>query len=228
MDRAAFRGYLVHLLTASGAALALVALIAASRGEWVVLFLALGLAGIVDGIDGPLARHFGVAATLPRWSGDVLDLIVDFATYVFVPAYAMVVSGLLPRALAIPLGVVVVVTGALYFADRKMKLPGNYFRGFPALWNVAAFYLFVLKPPPAFAVATILMLAVLTFVPFPFVHPIRVRYLRRLNLGLMALGAVMSIIALVQGLAPDPWVAAVLAVIGLYFMVVGLTDRSRG
>src|ERR1039457_5322665 len=156
VDQPALRGFVVHLLTASGAALAL---IAATRAEWVAVFLALGLAGIVDAIDGPLARRLNVAKVLPRWSGDVLDLIVDFVTYVFVPAYVMVVSGLLPQALAIPLGVVVVVTGAIYFADREMKVAGNYFRGFPALWNVAAFYLFVLKPTPALAAAMILVLA---------------------------------------------------------------------
>ena len=85
---------------------------------------------------------------LPRWSGDTLDLVVDFTTYVFVPAYAMAASELLPKALGLALGIIVVVTGALYFADRRMKTADSYFRGFPALWNVAAFYLFVVKPPP--------------------------------------------------------------------------------
>ena len=83
---------------------------------------------------------------LPRWSGDVLDLVVDFVTYVFVPAYAIAAGGLLPDAArACRPASVIVVTGALYFADREMKTADNYFRGFPALWNAAAFYLFVLQ-----------------------------------------------------------------------------------
>src|SRR5215471_12686262 len=90
------RSFVIHILTASGAALALLALIAAVDRAWSAMFLWLGLALIVDGIDGPLARRFDVARTLPRWSGDTLDLVVDFVTYVFVPAYAISHSGLLP------------------------------------------------------------------------------------------------------------------------------------
>ena len=60
------------------------------------MFFCLGLALVVDGVDGPLAREFKVAELLPRWSGETLDLIVDFTTYVFVPAYAIAASGLLP------------------------------------------------------------------------------------------------------------------------------------
>jgi phosphatidylcholine synthase len=80
--------FAVHVLTASGAALALFALMEAVREHWAAMFLWLGLALFVDAIDGPIARRFGVAETLPNWSGDTLDLVVDFLTYVFVPAYA--------------------------------------------------------------------------------------------------------------------------------------------
>src|SRR5215475_15649651 len=81
--------FCVHLLTAAGAACALLALMAAVAGQWAVMFAWLGLALIVDAADGPLARRLEVARTLPRWSGDTLDLVVDFTTYVFVPAYAI-------------------------------------------------------------------------------------------------------------------------------------------
>ena len=149
------RAFAVHIFTASGAALALAALIYAVQGKWPAMFVCLGVALIVDGVDGTIARRFEVAEVLPRWSGDVLDLVVDFVTYVFVPAYAIVASGLLPPLLALPAGVVIVVTGALYFADRNMKTADNYFRGFPALWNAAAVYLFLLKPAPWLAAASI-------------------------------------------------------------------------
>src|ERR1700690_4444170 len=122
------RAFAVHIFTACGTALALLALIFATGGHWAAMFFCLGLALVVDGVDGPLAREFNVAEVLPRWSGETLDLIVDFTTYVFVPAYAVAPSGLLPNPLAIPSGVLVVITGALDFADRKMKTPDNYFR----------------------------------------------------------------------------------------------------
>ena len=138
--------FAIHILTASGAALAFLALLAAVDRAWPAMFLWLGIALIVDAIDGPLARGFHIAAVLPRWSGDTLDLVVDFVTYVFVPAFAIANSGLLPNLLAPVAGVAIVVTGAIYFADRQMKMPGNYFRGFPAIWNTAAFYLLLLRP----------------------------------------------------------------------------------
>ncbi len=87
-------------------------------------------------------------ALQPNWSGEVLDLVVDFVTYVFVPAYAITASGMLLPLAAPLLGVGIVVSSALYFADRRMKTDDNHFRGFPALWNAAAFYLFLLHPPP--------------------------------------------------------------------------------
>ena len=122
------RAFTVHIFTATGAALALLAMILATGGHWAAMFLCLGLALVVDGADGPLARAFDVQTLLPRWSGDTLDLVVDFTTYVFVPAYAISASGLLPQWLAIPAGIVVVISGALYFADREMKTKDNYFR----------------------------------------------------------------------------------------------------
>src|SRR6202045_3836954 len=103
------RAFAVHVLTATGAALALVALLAAVRGAFDLMFLCLGIALIVDGIDGTIARALKVAELLPRWSGDVLDLVVDFVTYVFVPAYAIAASGLLPPWLGAPAGVLIVM-----------------------------------------------------------------------------------------------------------------------
>src|SRR5215467_4356868 len=149
------RAFAVHVFTAAGAALALAALIYAVRAQWAGMFLCLGIALIVDGVDGTIARWLKVAEVLPRWSGDVLDLVVDFVTYVFVPAYAIAAGGLLPEPLGLPAGIVVVVTGALYFADRDMKTEDNYFRGFPTLWNAAAFYLFILRPNPWLAAAIV-------------------------------------------------------------------------
>jgi phosphatidylcholine synthase len=189
------------------------------------MFLCLGIALIVDGIDGTLARALAVAEQLPRWSGDVLDLVVDFVTYVFVPAYAIAAGGLLPPSLGAPAGIVVVMTGAIYFADRRMKTADNYFRGFPTLWNVAAFYLFVLKPAPWLAAALVALLAVLTFMPFKFLHPFRVARLRFVSLGAVVLWALLAAYALARSLEPGPLVVGGLVVLALYFVGVGLTEK---
>ena len=219
------RAFAVHVFTTLGAALALVALIAAVGHQWELMFLCLGAALVVDGVDGTMARKFNVAQLLPRWSGDTLDLVVDFVTYVFVPAYAIAASGLLPGSVAIPAGIAIVMTGALYFADRNMKTDDNYFRGFPTLWNAVALYLFVLKPVPWIGALAVGTLAVLTFVPFKFVHPFRVTRLRVVTIAALVLWSVLAAYALWKGLDPGPWVAASLALIAVYFVGIGLTEK---
>jgi phosphatidylcholine synthase len=219
------RAFAVHVLTAAGAALALLALLAAVRVAFDVMFLCLGIALVVDGIDGTIARALKVTELLPRWSGDVLDLVVDFVTYVFVPAYAIAAGGLLPPWLGPPAGIVIVMTGAIYFADRRMKTADNYFRGFPTLWNVVAFYLFVLKPAPWLAALLVALLAVLTFVPFRFLHPFRVERLRVVSMGAVVLWALLAAYALWCGLDPGPWAAGGLVVLAAYFVGVGLTEK---
>jgi phosphatidylcholine synthase len=215
----------VHILTASGVLWGLLALMAAVRGDWTSMFWWLALALVVDAIDGPLARRLKVEERLPQWSGASLDFVVDFVTYVFVPAYAIATGGLLPEPVALPLGALVAVTGALYFADTRMKMSDNCFRGFPVLWNAAAFYLFLLKPPPWIGAAGVTLLLLLTFVPFPFIHPIRVARWRRSTLALGAIGSFLAVVALVHDLNPPAWVAIGLFLIGLYFCAAGLLRR---
>ena len=217
----------VHILTALGAACALLALLAAAAGDWVTMFAWLGLALIIDGVDGTLARKRRAAEILPRWSGETLDLVVDFVTYVLVPAYALVVGGLLPQGVAVPLGIAIVMTGALYFADRRMKTTDNYFRGFPGVWNVPAFYLFLLRPDPWIAAALIAVLAVLTFAPVPFLHPFRVVRLRILNIALLAAWSVLAFVALIRDMMPGPWITGALCVIAVYFLGAGVLRKEK-
>ena len=220
------RAFAVHIFTALGAALGLLALVFATGGHWAAMFFTLGLAVIVDGVDGPMARRFKVAEVLPRWSGEGLDFVVDFITYVFVPAYAIAASGYLPELLAIPLACVIVITGALYFADGNMKTDDNYFRGFPAVWNLVAFYVFVLEPEPWVATVAIVALAGLTFAPLRFVHPLRVRHWRIVNIILMVAWAALAFVAVATDLTPGPYVVAALSAIALYFLVAGLLRRA--
>jgi phosphatidylcholine synthase len=106
-----------------------------------------------------------------------------------------------------------------------MKTPDNYFRGFPALWNAAAFYLFLLKPMPWLAAVIVVALAALTFVPFKFLHPLRVTRLRTLNIAALIVWSALALVAVLHDLAPGPWVAGGLAAIALYFLGVGLAEK---
>ncbi len=191
------------------------------------MFVWLGIALFIDGIDGTFARRLRVAQIAPRWSGDILDLVVDILNYVFVPAFALSSAGLLPQAAAVPLGIVVVVTGSLYFADRQMKTSDYYFRGFPALWNVAAFYLFLLRLPPWLGAVAIVGLAVLTFVPFHVVHPVRIAHWRALTVVALVLWTALATFAVVRHLQPGLWAVAALCLLAIYFVGVGFLRRHR-
>jgi phosphatidylcholine synthase len=204
----------------------LLALMAAVDRRWATMFAWLGLAAIVDGIDGTFARRLRVAERVPRWSGDVLDLVVDIITYVFVPAYALATSGLLPASLSVPLAIVIVMTSVLYFADTRMKSADNFFMGFPAVWNVVAFYLFLISPHPFIAAAVVVALAVLTFVPLPFVHPFRVRQWQAVTLAVTALWTVLGGVALLYDLAPPAWVTYGLCLSGFYLLALGFFRRD--
>jgi phosphatidylcholine synthase len=219
--------FAVHVFTACGAGCALLALTAAVNGQWAMMFVWLGIALCIDGIDGTFARRLQVAKLLPRWSGDILDLVVDILNYVFVPAYALAASGLLPKPAAVPLGVLIVITGALYFADRLMKTSDYYFRGFPALWNIAAFYLFLFKPEPWVGAATIIALAALTFVPFHVVHPVRIAHLRAVTTVALGAWSVLAIVAVADALNPPLWVGVTLSVLAIYFVAIGFFRRHH-
>jgi phosphatidylcholine synthase len=210
--------FLVHILTALGAGVALLALLEAVHEHWAAMFWWLGAALVIDGIDGPLARHLDVVHLQPDWSGEVLDLVVDFTTYVFVPAYAIMTSGLLPPLVAPLLGFAIAVTGALYFADRRMKSEDNHFRGFPGLWNVAAFYMFLIQPSPLTGSLGLALLIVGTFVPFHVIHPMRVVRLRWLTLTLVGVWAVLAIYALVRDFDVEAPVTVALCAIAAYIV----------
>ncbi len=163
----------IHAFTASGAVLAFLAFVSVERGGYRAALLWLGAALIVDGVDGPLARWAGVKERMPGIDGTTLDLVVDYLTYVFVPAVLIWRAGL---SLYAPVAVAAILISSLYtFARTDMKTADNFFRGFPAVWNVIAFYLFVVQPGAVVGAGLIALFAALTFAPIHFVHPVRVK-----------------------------------------------------
>lgn len=214
-------GFLVHCLTASGAALGLAALFAAAEGRFAEMFAWLGAALAVDAFDGSLARRYNVQETVPHIDGVILDLVVDFLTYVVVPIVALWRSGLLSPSLAILVCCVVCAASALYFADRRMKTHDLWFRGFPAIWNVLVFYLLVLRPEPLISTLAIIAAAGLMFAPVVFVHPLRVARLRPVTMTATGVWSAAAIAAVNQNLSQaDFFIKAALIGAGAYFLVL--------
>ena len=175
------KAFSVHLLTASGSFLAFLSLVAASEQRWSAMFLWLGLALLVDGIDGPIARKLQVKTVLPTWSGDTLDNIIDYVTYVLIPAFALYQRGFMGEGLSFLSAAIIVVSSAIYYADTGMKTKENFFKGFPVVWNMVVFTLFVIQPGEYASFAVVVASAALSFVPVYFLHPVRVKRLREIN-----------------------------------------------
>jgi phosphatidylcholine synthase len=218
-------GYLVHGFTPSGAALAFLALIAAVAGDAALCFFWLGIALIVDGVDGSIARRIDIGKRVPNISGDTLDLVVDFTTYVFVPAALLYYSGLWSKPVAAFSALVIVVSAALYFADTRMKTPDKWFAGFPGVWNIVVFYLLLYPPNDWFFVAIVLFFAIGQALPIVFVHPFRVQQWKVMTLAVCVIWLVACASAIWQGMAPDRVTDLALIATGLYLGCLGLLRK---
>ncbi|GAB1582127.1 phosphatidylcholine synthase [Phyllobacterium phragmitis] len=215
------RAFSVHLLTASGSFLAFLSIVAASEERWTAMFWWLGLALFVDGIDGPIARKLDVKDVLPTWSGELLDNIIDYVTYVLIPAFALYQSGFMGEGLSFLSGAIIVISSAIYYADTSMKTKENFFKGFPVVWNMVVFTLFIVKPGEWIAFATVVISAILSFVPIHFLHPVRVIRLRPLNLTIFLLWCVLGAVALLYALEAPLWVRIGISVTGIYLYCIG-------
>ena len=164
----------VHLFTATGVVLALLAMMAVLDHRWTAAMLWLFAALIVDAVDGTFARAARVKQLVPRIDGDSLDLVIDYLTYVFIPVLFMLEARLLPDPLALALGAAILISSLYVFARRDMKSDDGYFRGFPALWNLVALYLYAAQLSPTAGAIVVTLLVILTFAPIHVVHPLRV------------------------------------------------------
>ena len=175
------KAYSVHLLTATGAVFAMLAMLAAVDEKWSLMFVWLVVAFAVDGIDGPLARRFDVKTNAPIYDGVLLDLIIDYLTYVFVPTYALFKSGLLDGWSGWLSIIVITFTSALYYSDSRMKTDDNSFSGFPGCWNMVILVLFATAPSWQVILFIVLAFSVAMFLPIKFVHPMRTERWRTLT-----------------------------------------------
>jgi phosphatidylcholine synthase len=219
-------GFSVHVLTASGGAVALLALYAAIERDFATTFAWLGVAIFIDGIDGTLARAARVTETAATIDGVVLDLVIDFLTYVIAPIVALWRSDLMPTLVSFWIGLVVTIASALYFADTRMKTADNWFRGFPSLWNVFVFYLFVFRLPWLVNAAAMLIAAALMFAPIVFVHPLRVEKLRVPTIAATIAWFVFAAFAIFERLDAGPLVKLGLIATALYFLALPLLRHS--
>ena len=190
--------WLVHLYTASGALFAFLALTRIFYDRYRDAFLWLAVAVIVDSTDGLLARRADVGARLPWFNGAKLDDIVDYLTYVFVPAFFAWHALLLPERWAVPVVAAVLLSSAYGFNRADAKTADHYFTGFPSYWNIVVFYLYVARWPAEINAVILVVCAALVFVPIRYVYPSRTPIWRTLTVALGALWGVLVMAILWQ------------------------------
>jgi len=182
----------VHAFTGSGIVLGFLAMISILHGDRTGVFLWLGLALFVDGIDGTLARRVRVREVTPQFDGATLDNVIDYFNYVAVPAMMIWWFGFVPQGWETPAAAAILAVSCYTFANLGMKSHDYYFVGFPALWNLVVLYFHVLQTGPWTNLTVIAVCCVLTFVPWKYVHPFRVKDWRRFTIPITVLWAATS------------------------------------
>lgn len=213
---------LVHLFTAMGIVCGLMAILAVFTGAWVAVFGWLGLAIVIDGVDGTFARMAKVKRHLPRFSGDRLDLVIDYLTYVFVPVVAMLQAGFLQGSVGLVLASMVLVSSLFHFSDTESKADDYSFVGFPAIWNAVAFYVFALDLPQWAAGAVVLACSGLTFVPLKWAHPLRTAAFRPVTMVAMVLWGIAAASTLLSGFPAGALEKGILLLTGAYGVALTL------
>lgn len=219
------RALFVHLFTATGAVFAMLAMLAAVQEEWPIMFLWLVVAFFVDGIDGPLARKYDVKVNAPRFDGVLLDLIIDYLTYVFIPAFALFQSDLLPGWTGWFAIIVITFASAMYFADSRMKTTDNSFQGFPGCWNMLVLVLFAIKPGFWVILLLVTLLAVAMFLPLKFIHPVRTERWRPLSLPIALAWTFFAGWAAWVDFHPQSWAHWGLVATSVYLIFAGIAQQ---
>jgi phosphatidylcholine synthase len=215
----------VHLLTATGAVFAMLAMLAAVDGKWDLMFLWLVVAFFVDGIDGPLARKYHVKRNAPEFDGVLLDLIIDYLTYVFIPAFALFSSGLMDGWTGWAAIILITFASAMYFADTRMKTKDNSFSGFPGCWNMVVLVIFALEPNFWISLVLVSVLAVTMFVPLKFVHPVRTERWRMVTLPIAVAWTFFAGWAAWVDFHPESWAHWGLVTTSLYLVFAGVAQQ---
>lgn len=167
--------WMTHLVTASSAVWGLLAILAITNERWIESFWWMGAAVFIDSFDGMLARRLQVKRVLPQFDGALLDNIVDYLNYVFVPAYFLWSANVLPPRLAVTGAAMILLASAYQFSQSDAKTDDHYFKGFPSYWNVMVFYFIMLGTSQWVNFGFVVLLTVLVFVPIKYIYPSRTR-----------------------------------------------------
>jgi len=219
----------VHAFTISGLVWATLALFAMLNNNIPMMWLWFVIALIVDGVDGTLARKVGVRQVIPWFDGGVVDNLVDYLTWTFLPALFMAMClPFGPKPLPVIMMVIIIVSSVFCYANDGEKSNDNYFVGFPAAWNCVAIVMYVLQTPAWVNIAATIFLAIMTIVPLHYTHPARVKRFQIPNiLGAAAWIAACAYLVVFYPVQPL-WTLILFWVGGGWFMIAGFIRTATG
>lgn len=172
-----FAGWLIHIFTASGAYVGVMALLAISQQKIQAAFWLMFMAILIDAVDGMFARAVNIKQAVPKIDGALLDNIVDFFNYTLVPVFFILAVQIVPYQWHFAAAGAIIFSSAYQFTQVDAKTSDHFFKGFPSYWNIAVFYLFFWQMNQWTNLIIIFGLAILSFVPIKYVYPSRLDFL---------------------------------------------------
>ena len=217
----------VHLFTATGAVWALLSILAIQQHQWKLYFLWIALSLFVDGFDGFLARFLHTKEYAPGVDGALLDNIIDYLNYAFVPAYFLIEAQLVPPDAALVVAFLIVLSSAYQFSQSDAKTDDHYFKGFPDFWNILAVYLFVIQTNPWFNLVVFLICVVLVFVPIKYIYPSRTTRDKILNQAICYGWGILGITAIILYPNSPGWVIWLSLVFAAIYIIMSLIHTFK-
>ena len=197
------------------------------NGDYRTAFLLMVVAIVVDATDGTLARLARVKEATPNFDGARLDDIVDYLTFVFIPALLLYRAGLLPDGWGGAVAAAMLLSSGYGFSSTDAKTDDNFFMGFPSYWNIVALYLYAARLPSEVNAIILLVLSGLVFVRIGYVYPARTPVLRGLTIALCAVRGLMTLAIILMLPDVSPLLLTTSLFFPIYYTVLSLVLNAR-
>tara|TARA_Y100001936_G_scaffold90358_1_gene88924 strand:- start:52 stop:789 length:738 start_codon:yes stop_codon:yes gene_type:complete len=222
----------IHLLTGMGIIAGFFAVIAILNDNQKEAFLWLGLAFLIDSVDGTLARKFNVKKNLPNIDGKMLDSIIDFFNYVIIPSIMIYWFRYVPDQFIIFIPAILILISIFSYVNLNILTDDNYYNGFPAIWNVVILYFYIFGTSQNINLIFLILLILLKFSPLKCIHPLRVKKLKNFSIFFSILWFITSVFLIIlKGSNLNPvyeiFLMFLWVVSNIYFITVSVFKTLR-
>ena len=186
------KAWLVHLLTCSGLVAGFLSLTYIFKNDQKSALICLGIALVVDAIDGTLARKYKVSKYIKNIDGKMLDSVIDFFNYIIIPSIMIFWFSIVPVSFEILIPLIILIISAISYSNQNLMTSENFYRGFPCIWNILLLYIYFFDFSQIVNLILISACIILKFIPIKYAHPLRVKKLRIYSIVFMIIWFVSS------------------------------------